>query len=84
MPKFCSPSCRQRAYEARRIKLVYEQSHAGVLRRLNADLDHIKLRTMVYRILADIGLVRPTPSPPRRRKPQLTLVENKSTDEAEE
>jgi hypothetical protein len=79
-PRYCSASCRQRAYEARKLKLVYEQSHSGLLKRLNADLDHAKLRMMVHRILVDIGLIRPEPLRPMRHKPHLTVVQEDSDE----
>jgi len=75
-PKYCSHSCRQRAYEARRAA----QYIPSLL--LARDIDGIQtkdgIRRAVVDVLRELGML---PEAPKSAKPQLSLVE--STDEPE-
>ncbi len=75
-PKYCSHSCRQRAYEARRAA----QYIPSLL--LTRDIDDIRTRDGIRRAMIDLlceyGIL---PEAPKRLKPPLRLVE--STDEPE-
>jgi hypothetical protein len=75
-PKYCSHSCRQRAYEARRA----EQNIPSLL--LARDIDGIQtkdgIRRAVVDVLRELGML---PEAAKSAKPQLSLVE--STDEPE-
>jgi len=70
-PKYCSHSCRQRAYEARRA----EQNIPSLL--LGRDMDNIRsrdgIRRAVVDVLRELGML---PETSKGAKPQLRLVEN--------
>ncbi len=76
VPRFCSRSCRQRAYEKRKWRRPTE------LELLARDIDSVRvrnaIRTEVWSVLKQAGLVDdPTPPPaPKRiqRGPNLRLV----------
>ena len=80
-PRYCKPSCRQRAYEGRRLKLVQDRYRMTPLDRLRRDLAVVELKDIVHKILVDARLVRPKPPPPRRRKPWLKVVQDEPGDD---
>jgi hypothetical protein len=75
IPMFCSPTCRQRAYEKRK------WSRPSVIEALAQDLatleGHAIIREAVLAILRENGLItNPTPPPALTRKaPKLRVIE---------
>jgi sigma54-dependent transcription regulator len=63
-PKFCSASCRQRAYEGRRLKVVRDRHEPSLYNLLKQDVAEVRLKTLVYKILVEAGVVSPTPPRP--------------------
>ena len=76
-PLYCSDSCRQRAYERRRIEKEIAQRIP--MRLLGGDMEGIKTRDGVTRavvdVLRELGLIA-TPSFPTKRGPKLRVIQD--------
>ena len=80
--RYCSPSCRQRAYEARKIER--EVSTRLPVRLLQGDLDGIRSRDAFKRavisVLVELGLM-PSESKPTRIRSKPRLVESERDED---
>ena len=72
LPRFCSQTCRQRAYERRK----WQRPH--LMQHLHDELFDIRVEAAVHRVLQRQGLAsEPAPSaPPRRKRPTLRVVKS--------
>lgn len=82
-PRYCSASCRQRAYEQRRIARLVEQQLP--VRLLEADMGDMRLRALVREEVEKV--LGPAPSATRSRpskreaKPNLRLIKGEDGGE---
>jgi hypothetical protein len=82
LPRYCSASCRQRAYE----RAKWSEPHLVHLRR---DLNSIALRTAIrkeaWKMLRQAGLlpkdIEQPPLPPRKPRPVLRVVPKEDADD---
>jgi Fe-S-cluster-containing dehydrogenase component len=78
LPKFCSPACRQRAFEARRLKELTSGYRASMRRDLFTIRVQMIVREEVARILTGLGIL---PEKPRGKVLPFKAVTKDETAE---
>jgi DNA-directed RNA polymerase subunit RPC12/RpoP len=76
LPDYCKPSCRQRAYEARK----WRQPHLAAFRQDYAKvLSKDAIRAEVVAVLREMGM--PAPPSRQRQRPQLHIIKSNDDDQ---